>query len=1179
MKLKYILLASLMMLCIATVQAANVGLHTFAASSKLATGTWLKVSLDGTEDGIYQITYDQLSKMGFSTPEQVGVYGFGGHPLPEALNAIIVDDLPEVAVYHDTAHRRILFYGQGTTRWDYTTSRGFIQRGNTYDTKAYYFLHQKDGEAPLAMEELSANVGATHETVTQYDVHWVHENNLINLGQTGREKYGESFISNRVQSFDFERVDAGTLRVTTNFIADGTETSSYSVAVNGTELGTNTIVKRTNDYAFANENTMDKTLTLEEATGLSVSVTFTPPAGSTPSAARLNYIRIQAKRNFTKPSSFELFRARTAYNNLVQYNLDTAVDDDIQVWDVTHPCDVKRQLVTDNHYFAPTSVGIREYALVNVNATSFRSVVSEGIVSNQNLHALPMTNMVIVAAPAYLAQAEQLADYRRSKDGLHVTVVTPEAIYNEFASGKQDVTAIRLLMKMFYDRWHGSAKSGAEGLSDTSQREPLYLLLWGDGHYDNQAIDRNYYLPCYETEASLVETSSCVCDDYFGFLDDGEGGNTDSNQRYTITRDVLDIGIGRLPVSSVEMSANVLAKIINYGENAYLGTWKNRLCFLSDDDKAGDTFNCHVKHNDQLVSSLQKANHNEFIFQKIYLPAYKQTESASGTDYPDAKKEFNEALKQGVLMVNYAGHGNTTAITNENMMTAAAAQELNNRHLPVWVTASCDVSRWDEDGISMGECLLLNPNGGAIALLSTVRVVYAQQNLLLNTAIIDNIFNRFADGTRYRMGDIIKAAKIELGSDYNKLNFCLLGDPSLTLAYPEQQIKITHINGTPTEGSGQPFQLQTLSNVTVKGHILKTGSSTEIDSTFNGLLYPTFYDALDTLTADKGFVQDQAPVYAFTTRTKKAFSGRSEVTNGEFEFSFTVPIDISYSDQLGLANLYAASENSDEASGFYDNYRLTSSDSYNITDTEGPVIRQLFLNDNSWTDGSVVNSTPYFFAEVQDDGGFNATGNTVGHDIVLTIRCTSNLLMASQQHTLNNYFTTYTNDPKTGNVQYSIPALEDGTYEASFRIWDVYNNPTTRKFSFTVLNEKAPEAVVVQAYPCPAKTGDTVTFRVLHNRPESAQSITLQVFTQTGYKVYETTASSSSASKVYAFSMDNPTLLNNALNADETGDFMGAATIEWSAADLRPGFYLYRVFLSSDGSTDISKSKLLMVNP
>ena len=1180
MKSRYIVLASMLMLYVMSVQAAWVGRHTFATTSRLATGTWVKVSLDGTEDGIYQITYDQLMKMGFEHPEKVGVYGYGGHALPEAVNNIAQDDLPEVAVYHDAAQRRILFYGQGMLTWSYNIVKGFIHRQNTYDQKAYYFLHEKDGEEPLQMTRLTANANASQTVVKQYDVHYLHEEELINLGQTGREKYGESFVTNTVQKFDFEEVAAGEVRVTVNFVANSSEASTLAVALNGTDLGTANLQPRSNEYAYATETSLDKSLTLNEKTGLSVKLTYKAASGNTPTTARLNYIRVVGKRDFSKPARFELFRSGEAYSKLIRYSLGNAVDDDTEVWDVTSPTDVKRQELSADHSFCPTAMGVREYALVNVKGSSFPTVRNEGKVANQNLHALPMTNMVIVTAPAYYAEACRLAEFRRLNDHLHVTVVTPEQIYNEFSSGKQDVTAIRLLMKMFYDRYHKEIGDIEEGEPTRTEGvyEPLYLLLWGDGHYDNMNIDRHYQLPCYESDASLVETSSCVCDDYFGFLDDFEGGTVDTNLRYTIARDAVDIGIGRLPVSSQEQSVNMLNKIIHYSSNAYLGTWKNRLCFLSDDDKPGDSYNCHVKHNDQLVNSLQKANHNEFVFQKIYLPAYKQTQSASGTDYPDAKKEFQETLKKGVLMVNYAGHGNTTAITNENMMTATAASELNMKQLPLWVTASCDVSRWDEDGTSMGECLLLNPNGGAIAMLSTVRVVYAQQNLMLNQAMIDNIFNRFDDGTRYRLGDVLRASKVELGADYNKLNFCLLGDPSLTLSFPEQQIKVTEINGQPVSGN-KKFDLKTLSTVTVKGHVLQTGSQNKVDTSFNGLVYPTFFDAADTLTADKGAVQPEAPTFSFATRTKKAFSGRGLVKNGEFEFSFTVPIDISYKGTDGLANFYACSDENAEASGYFSHYCLTGTDDYQQTDTVGPVIKQLFLNDNNWKDGGVVNATPYFFAEVQDESGFNATGNTVGHDMVLTIRCTSNPLLASEQHTLNDYFTTYTGDRSTGNIQYSIPSLQDGTYEATFRIWDVYNNPTTRKFTFTVQSATAPEAVVVQAYPCPAKAGDNITFRVLHNRPESAQELTLQIYTQTGHKIYEKTVNSSSAAKVYAASMETPTKLSNAINADESGDFMGSATIYWDSSVMRAGFYLYRVFLSSNGSAEMSKSKLLMVNP
>lgn len=1175
----HILLASILMLHCLTMTAASYGKHTFAPTSALAQGSWVKVKLEGKEDGIYQITYDQLSQMGFGNPDQVGVYGFGGHVLPEDIDQIDLDDLPEVAALHDDQNRRILFYGRGLIRWDYISSKGFCHKQNTTEQYAYYFLHQK-GEPVRAMEIAENNGGNSGTSGTNtYDEHLLYEEDLINLGHTGREKYGESFVNVTSRNFNFGMLNAGSVRITVNFVARGSSPSTFTVAMSDTTFNAVTIAKCTNEYSFANEATLDKTFTHNSDDGFTVGITYKHPSNSNATVANLNYIRLQGKRYYEKPQAFTLFRNSSSNSRLIRYDVSAALDDDVQVWDVTSPWDVRLQQ-TENGMFMPHTVGLREYALVNVKGTGFPTVSKVANIANQDLHSLPMTNMVIVTAPAYLAQANQLAEYRRQHDNLHVTVLTPETIYNEFSSGCQDVTAIRLLMKMFYDRYHEAAESGTDA---SEMREPLYLLLIGDGYYDNLAINRNYYLPIYETEASLAETSSCVCDDYFGFLDDGEGGRKDQNLRYDISSDRLDIGIGRLPVSSVLEAINAVNKIISYSENKYFGNWKNRLCFLSDDDKEGDSYNCHVRHNDLLVSKIEEMGHREFIVQKIYLPAYAQTSTAAGTDYPDAKKEFLESLKQGVLMVNYAGHGNTTAITNENMMTVSLASQLNMRYLPLWVTASCDVGRWDDDDDSMGESLFLNPNGGAIAMLTTVRVVYAQQNLLLNQAIIDNLFNRFSDGTRFRLGDVLKAAKLELGSDYNKLNFCLLGDPSLTLAYPEHPMKITEVNGTPVESLGDDarnnFALEALTKVTMRGCVLQTGSDSVVDTSFNGLVYPILYDALESLSADKGYMQPEAPTYYFNIRTKKAFAGRGEVRNGEFEFSFMVPQDIAYSDMPGLANLYACSDDGKEGQGYFDRYTLTGGESFEITDHDGPSVEQIFLNSPDFTDGAIVNSTPFFYAEVSDESGFNATGNTVGHDMVLTIRCLSNPLMGMSQHTLNNYFTTFTGNANRGNVQYSLPALADGTYEATYRVWDVCNNATTVRFSFTVASNAAPVAAVVQAYPCPAKQGETVLFRVLHNRPESAQEIRLQVFTQTGFKVYETTAASNSAARLFAYDLDQPTQLNTDINADESGNFMGSATLEWKTDDLRPGFYVYRIEMNSGGSSSISESKVLLVNP
>lgn len=1158
-------------MALAPALAAGAGVHTWKSQSALATGSWVKIALEGEEDGVYEITYAQLRKMGFTQPQNVGVYGFGGHLLEESFATNHIDDLPEVATWNDASRQRILFYGRGIVSWYYANSSwGFRHRQNPYAENACYFLHQKE-ESSLGMDTLQTSSVTPSSIVTTYDACYLHETDAVNVGETGREYYGESFVTTQTQKFSSDcPFNAGNVKVTVNFISNVAGTLTVTVGSEKTQGS----LSAASGYTTAREVFVNQNF--PHISGVSdVQLTFSSTA--TPSIARLNWIRWQGKRDLTVTDwdcSHILFREVAARSQLLKYQISQTGN--YQVWDVTDPANVRVQALSDSA-FVPLNTGLREYALVDLDGKNFKGVRVVGTVGNQDLHGFATPDMVILVPPALKAYAEALAEYRQKNDGLLVSVVTPQQVYNEFSSGTPNVTAIRLFLKMFYDR--------AE--TDTTGHSLRYFLLFGDGSYDNRAVAAsNYYLPTYETDASLVQTASYCCDDYFGFLDDKDGGSTDTYGRYQISTCGVDLGIGRLPVHTETDAANVLQKVIRYSSNRYYGAWKNRLLFLSDDDKLteseSDSPNLHMIHNEAMVARLMEQGHKEYVYQKIYLPAYTQTSSASGTDYPDARQEFDEALQQGVLLVNYAGHGNEEGITNERIMYVAKAAALNMKYLPVWVTATCDVSRFDADDLSMGEALMLNSNGGAAAMFTTTRVVYAQQNRSLNLHLIENIFNRFPDGTRYRLGDVMKAAKVAMASDANKLSFCLLGDPAMTLAYPEQTMELTAINGTAVGSQTDNFSLPTLQRVTMKGRVLKTGT-TETDSTFQGLVYPNIYDAEDTLTADKGLYQTDAAgkVYTFTTRTKKVFSGRDVVRNGEFEYSFVVPQDVSYSELSGLVNLYACGENGEEGQGYFDRFVL-SAGSTAETDTVGPAINALFLNQSSFRSGDVVNVTPYFYAEVADSSGFNATGNSVGHDITLTIRSLSEPLKTATQYVLNGYFTTFTGNYKAGNVRFSVPQLDEGIYEAAFRIWDVWNNHSDSTFQFTVSGREAPQEVVCQVYPNPAKVGETVTFRVMHNRPESQTTTTIQVWSQTGAKVWEGKASVTSADVVYPTSVGNPTYLNKGMNADETSLFLGASATTWSLSSssgltLAPGLYVYRAYLNSNGSDSVSKSKLLMV--
>jgi hypothetical protein len=1157
-------------------QLTATGVHTFADHSLLAEGTWVKVALGDDTDGVYQITYSQLRSWGFAHPEQVGVYGYGGHELGEAFSTGHADDLPEVAVYHDATRQRLLFYGQGLVRWDYRNSTyRYVQRQNTYATQSTYFLHEKS-TAPIAMDTLSAGHPNTSASgATLYDERLLHEVETTNIGQTGREWYGESLLYTTAltKSFSIDGIADSTALLTVRGVANAGGTTTLRVLATTTSdqathtVGTGSIAAPTNSYYKACETTVNVST---PAYGSTLAVAVQHQRGNyTVTRAYLDYIRLQFRRKIALyENDFTLFR-RTPSSASQSYVIDGYDATTMQVWDVTSPTAVALQKVTDGAFAASTAG--REYALVHTSGT-FTGVTYVGHVDNQDLHGLTTPQLVIIAAPLFLEQAQRLANYRRSHDSLSVAVVTPTQVYNEFSSGRPDATAYRLLMKMFYDRSQADPNNGLR-----------YLLLFGDGSYNNRRAGTSYnQLLTYQSDASLIETSSQVCDDYFGFLDDTEGGRRDNNYRYTINQDALDIGIGRLPVSTVTEAQAVIDKIINYSNNTYYGAWKNRLCFLADDDKiegtTSDSPNLHMTHADEMVSLLQRKGYDEFTFQKIYLAAYKQTTAASGTEYPEASKEFLDALKQGVLLVNYSGHGSTTNITHEGLMTSAIASSLSMRYLPLWITATCDFSRYDDDDTSCGERLLLNANGGAIALISTTRVVYASENLLINRGVINRVFDKTESGQRARLGDVIREAKVDLGSNTNKLNFCLLGDPTLSLVVPQDVVHIDSINGQPADGDA--ITLPALSRVTISGHVSRA-ETTDVDTTFNGLVYPTLYDAAETETADKGLHQE--PVFSFETRKRKIFTGREVVRSGRFDCTFIVPQDLLYSDGTGLINLYACDADGSEAAGSFSRFYLQGLNTQHDVDTLGPEIRLLTL-DNFTSEQLATNpvgTTPYFSAEVYDASGFNTTGNGIGHDVSLTVRSETAPLTVATQHILNDYFTGNTGDPTTGHVRFSLSSLDAGTYSATFRISDVYNNTSSRTFTFRVSDTAQPVTSLVQAYPSPAEPGETVTFRVLHNRPESDTKVRVQVFTQSGVKVWEGTSTGGSAEVVYTADGAPAYALATELNADEGNTFYGASTLQWTPSTtghtLAPGLYIYRAYISSAGSSEATKSKLLLV--
>ena len=1094
----------------------------YASESVLNSGKWVKIQV--AEDGIYKLTAADLKKMGFSNLDKVAVYGYGGWPLDEDFSTTYIDDVPEVAVWRSADY--LLFYGKGPRKWEYSSSdKSFIHTNNPYSNYGYYFVSEKETTG-RTMEKAASAAGATLQ-VTTFDDYVLHEEELVSVNSSGRELYGESFTSTLSRDFTISvpgiTNDEG--KATLSFISRGNGTITMNV--DGNALISGSVSVPSDEYEVARELYRERAWMADKGETVKVNIGYSTTGHKN---VHLNYFRLQMKRQLKVYDNYTFFRSLSARGNASRFVIQGA-DASTLVFDVTdgvNPQQMETSLNgTELSFSIPASASLREFVVVK--PSQIKAPVTVGEVANQNLHALPQQDMIIIAQPNFTTQAERLAEAHRTKDNLTVRVVTPESIYNEFSSGTPDATAYRRFMKMFYDRKTSEADA------------PKYLLLFGDGSFDNRkltsawkSVDMSNMLLTYQTENSL-SSQSYVIDDYFGFLDDADNKKSLQNKK-------LCLGIGRFPIRTVEQATQMVDKVISYMENKNTGSWKNNLCFMADDGSNTDGFMTeHMEFADQLAGYVE-SEHPEFLVNKLYYDAYKKDMTA-GT-YPDVRSGLQKLLKDGLLLFNYTGHGGTTALSDEKVLTQTDINQFTYTHLPVWVTATCDFTRFDDLNTSAGEDVFLNKSSGGIALFTTVRVAYSRPNFPINDNVIRNLFER-NNGRRRTLGEVMQATKNTLSSVY-KLGFCLIGDPAVKMAYPEFGMKVTTVNGQSVDGNSISFKA--LEKITVEGEVLD--ASGQLVTDFTGIVNPTVKDSKVTVTCLKNSNKDDSPAFTFTDYPNTIFIGNDSVRNGKFSFTFTVPKDISYSNLQGKMNLYAVdTESGNEAQGNFDNFIVGGTSDTAETDTIGPEIRALYLNDTTFVDGGQVNTTPYFFAELWDKSGVNITGSSVGHDMMLVIDESTVL-----SYNLNSYYELLPGEDGTGIVKFPIPALEPGKHTAEFWVWDILNNSTVRTFTFEVVEGLKPFLFDVIATPGIAR--EQVTFHLMHNRPESRMRVGIMVYDLAGRQLWKHEESGTSG------------LFEN-------------YTVSWDltsgGARMRPGVYIYRAAISTDNSKDATKARKFII--
>jgi Peptidase family C25/FlgD Ig-like domain len=1116
----------------------------YKPNSVLNSGNWYKLAVK--EPGIYRIDIAFLNSLGVNTASlasnSIRLFGNGGFMLPENNAAPRIDDLEENAIQvvdggdgNFNGNDYFLFFATGPHQWiKDSVNKKFTHRKNLYAGESFYFLSIGGTGKRIAALNFS---GAANVFVNSFNERYFTELDSANLLGSGKEWYGEEFgnVPGKTLSRNFSvslpnLVTASPLEITSNVIARSAGSSSrFDVSVNN-NLVLQHIIPPVGTGQYDAVAVPSQQTSSFAANQPNLTVNYNYATGSLNAQAWLNWFEINARRNLSMNGTDQLmFRDwnSVANGNTAEFTIQNATAS-TEVWEISNPLlpvKINTVLTGSTLKFTNNASSLKEY--IAYNSANFLRPAAIGKIDNQDLHNYAYADMLIVSGSLFLSEAQRLAAHHFEREGLKSIVVTPEQLYNEFSSGCPDPSAIRDFAKLYFDKADGD-----------SSKMPKYLLLFGDGSYDyqNRLKNNTNFVPVYESVNSLDPLVTYTSDDFFGFLNDID----DINTNFPVN--LLDIGIGRIPARNLTEAKNAVDKIIRYTQKESFGPWRNDITFVADDEDG----NLHLSDAEILSGTVNSVSSRENI-QKIYLDAYLQQSGSGGSRYPAVNEAINNKIFSGTLIWNYSGHGGPGRLAEEAILDADLVNTWNNNNkLPLFITATCDFAPFDNPNInSLGEDILIREKNGAIALMTTTRVVFAFSNRIMNTNYLSIALQPKNNGKYRTLGEAVQAAKNFTYSSFsdiiNNRKFTLLGDPSLTLGFPQLKVKTTSVNGN-TSGADT---LKALTKYVIQGEVTDINGSTI--SNFNGTAYPVIFDKaqlVNTLNNDP-----QSPATSFNQQTNILYKGKVKIVNGKFTYTFIVPKDINYQFGNGKISYYADNTVTD-AAGFDKNIVIGGAGNTSVPDNEGPVVKA-YLNDEKFINGGLTNTTPVLIIKLSDSSGINTVGTGIGHDIIATVDNDNDRFFV-----LNDFYEADLDSYQKGTIRFQLPELTEGLHTLTIKAWDVANNSSTYILSFRVVRNEALSIDHVLNYPNPFTTRTQFWFE--HNRPGENLLVTVRIMTITGKLVKS---------------------INQTINTAGNR----SSDIEWDGRDdygdkVARGVYLYSLEVkSADGKKTRKLEKLVLL--
>ncbi len=1115
-------------------------------STVLATGKWLKFSV--VRDGIYKLTKSDLKAAGLDiesiNPRTIKIYGHHGGMLPEDNAATRFEDLPENAiqiigegdgVFNDDDY--IILYVQGPHKWKYNFQKQrYEHQMNYYSDKTFFFLTHGGGSGKRMNTRSNGSSLVPEKVFNWFDYHLFHDDEKENFCNEGRIWLGERFDQQTSYTFNQRLANITTDKEVSVYFeaaAVSPTLSQMSLQLNGNLVTTMFFQDLVSKYECFTDGGIRSGSIATSSPDVQLRFTYNKPNSS--SRAWLNYYELHGSRLLNKEENFMPFSNLIALQHgTVEYRMQNLTSNSV-VFDVTNPVEPQIQsLFTDNGqsvFRDNNSFVLKEYVLFNGDFLKPEFVEE---VPNQNLHGTGIVQYIIIAPDAFKDAAIKLADYHRLKSNLQVLVVSPQLIYNEFSSGSQDISAIRDFLKLIF-----------EG-NNNPVNQLKYVLLLGDASFDykDRISGNTNFVPTYESEPKwnipLSFNNGYYCsDDFFGYLDSTDG--------LWINEQKLEVIVSRMPVSSPTEAMDMVDKVIHYKSDATLGNWRTNATLCSDDADAGWEVmfvNDFENISDFLDTTVKNLNVN-----KIYFDSYKQQNLSGSQRYPEVQDAIIKDFENGTLIFNYVGHGGEQYLASEKVIDIPLINGLKNINtLPVIFTATCEFSRFDDARRkSAGEYMYTNPQGGAIAMYTTTRLVYAGDNASLTNFFWTNCAYVKIGGKWPTLGEIHKKLKNRPNPSSNDRMFTLFGDPAITMNYPESIIVIDSVNGQSVVNSNDT--MKALSKMNFAGHVEDVFGAPL--NNFQGKINSVFFDKKSRFLT---LANDNIPstVLPFNLYSNVLFKGVNSINNGKFNIRFIVPKDINYNYGFGKISLYGA-DNQTDAWGHYNKILIGGTNPNALADEKGPEL-EIAVDDYSFVSGGVTGQTPVLLARLFDDNGINTSGNGIGRDILAII---DKGTAQEKRYILNSFYKSELNSYTNGSIEFKLNGISPGRHTYTLKAWDVYNNSNEQTLEFVVKNKD--EFVIENLLNYPNPFNNRTVFHFDHNQSGETLDIDITIMTITG-KVVKT--------------ISETVVSANAHITD----------IEWNGRDdyedkLSKGVYIYKVNVRSSNGKKVEKiEKLVILN-